>query len=133
MEHGCGVPCVARSTLLMVCLLMVYLARSTLLMLVSALLGGHERMRAVYGHALDHEYRWPSLFCPAVPLGAVGAEGSAARLGSPVKEIDTYLWRRFLSYGDSNLLACHRDAALPRLPATAPGLQTWQKDFREGP
>ena len=37
-------------------------------------------------------------------------------------EIDAALWRRFLSYGDSNLLACHADAAIPRLSANVRGL-----------
>eukprot|EP00802_Teleaulax_amphioxeia_P011917 Tamp_11955.p1 GENE.Tamp_11955~~Tamp_11955.p1 ORF type:complete len:552 (+),score=60.62 Tamp_11955:170-1657(+) len=53
--------------------------RSTLLMLVSALVGGHGRIHEIYRHALDRDYR-------------------------------------FLSYGDSNFLACHRDASLRRLP-----------------
>ena len=32
-------------------------SRSTLLMLVSALVGGHSKIQAIYGHALAHDYR----------------------------------------------------------------------------
>ena len=53
--------------------------RSTLMMLVSALVGGHEQILRIYKHALDHDYR-------------------------------------FLSYGDSTLLACDKRSALRRLP-----------------
>mmetsp|Transcript_50037 Transcript_50037/g.73491 ORF Transcript_50037/g.73491 Transcript_50037/m.73491 type:complete len:284 (-) Transcript_50037:143-994(-) len=53
--------------------------RSTLLMLVSALVGGHKRIQDIYLHALDNDYR-------------------------------------FLSYGDSNFLACHQNSVLNRLP-----------------